>query len=111
MKRALRVLDDSAEPPVAAPVLVTLGNRLVSITDAGGGLASRRFADALINAGGAPLGARNGAGPSLRIVIRGTPRSAAARLRAEGLETTADLILGSFRPVFATYLGRLAPVG
>ena len=111
MKHALRVLDDSGDPPPAGPLLVMLGDRLVSVVDAGGGVESRRFVAALLEAGAVPVDSPVGSKPHTRIVIRSTPKSPEARVRALALEASANVILGSVRPVFASYLGRLAPVG
>jgi len=105
------VLDGADDPPQAAPLLLTIGGRLVSVADSGGGLASARFVSALIDAGAVPVDSPGVARPDLRIVVRGTPHSREARLRAQALEEEADVILGSVRPVFARYLCRLAPVG
>ena len=40
--------------------------------------------------------------PAVRIVVRSTPQSPEARLRAEVLEESADVVLGSPRRAFAT---------
>jgi len=100
LKRSLQVVDDSDDAP-SAPLLVSLGRELVSVVDTGSGVASARFVDALVDAGAQRSVAVGDERPSLRIVIRTAWRSPAARLRAEGLEAGADLILGSVRPAFA----------
>ena len=92
MKHSLHVVDESRDPPIWTPVLLRMGRRLVSIVDTEDGKASRRFDD------------EDDAEPDLRIVIRGTPASAQARLRAEILEEAADLVLGAARPAFARLL-------
>ncbi|TNF59962.1 MAG: hypothetical protein EP303_07720 [Deltaproteobacteria bacterium] len=105
MKRPLHVVGDSSGPPPKTPVLVTIGGRVVSVLDTGDGAASLRFVDALLDAGVTCLDSANDARPDLRIVIRGAPRSAEARLRAEVLEEAADVVLGSARPAFARHFG------
>jgi len=105
------VLDDSGDPPDGDRLWVSIGGRLISIVDAGGGRASRRFVDALLDAGATRIESPDEPRPHTRIVIRTTPGSPEARLRAEALEGSADLILGSVRPTFVKYLARLAPVG
>ena len=104
MKRSLHVVDESRDPPIWTPRLLRVGSRLVSIVDTEDGKASRRFAEALAVAGATPLDEEHDAEPNLRIVIRGAPASAQARLRAEVLEEAADLVLGAARPVFARLL-------
>lgn len=84
--------------------MVTIGTKRVSITDTGDGMASRRFADTLVEAGAAHQDDRGGPEPDLRIVVRGTPQSPAARLRADVLEEAADVVLGATRPAFARLL-------
>jgi len=84
--------------------MVAIGTKRVSITDTGDGMASRRFVDTLLEAGAAHQDARSGPEPDLRIVVRGTPQSHAARLRANLLEEAADLVLGATRPAFARLL-------
>jgi hypothetical protein len=86
-------------------LLVRFGDLLVSVVDAGDGLASGRFVDVLLAAGAERVDSSGEATPHTRIVIRGTPKSREARLRAEALEETADLILGSVRLGFARYFG------
>jgi hypothetical protein len=105
LKHALQVLDHSGVPPSVGPLLVRFGDRLVSVVDTGDGLASGRFVDALLAAGAERVDSPGEASRHTRIVIRGTPKSREARLRAEALEEAADLILGSMRPGFARYFG------
>jgi len=111
LKHALRVLDDSADPPPIGPLLVRLGDRLISVVDTGGGVASRRFVDALLEAGAVRVESPTESKPHTQIVIRDPVNSPEARARALALEESAHVILGSVRPGFARYLGRLAPVG
>jgi len=111
LKRSLHVVDESRDPPIWTPKLLNVGGRLVSIVDTEDGTASRRFAEALTETGATRLDEDSDANPNLRIVIRGAPASAEARLRAEVLEEAADLVLGAARPAFARLLARLAPVG
>lgn len=105
MKRSLPVVDELQDPPIGVPRLLRIGNRLLSILDTDDGTASLRFAKMLSNAGAALVETSADASPDLRIVIRGAPASAQWRARAEVLEQSADLILGSARPAFATLLG------
>jgi len=105
LKRSLHVIDEPPEPPLWTPRLLSVGKRVVSVVDTGDGLASRRFADALVDAGATRLSDDREANPNLRIVIRRTVASADARLVAEVLEEAADLVLGSARTAFARLLG------
>jgi len=104
LKRPLQVVDESRDPPVAPVTMITIGTKRVSITDTGDGIASRRFVDTLLEAGAAHQDDRSGPKPDLRIVVRDTPRSPEARLRADVLEAAADLVLGAARPAFARLL-------
>jgi len=101
LKRSLRVVDETGEPPVHPPRAVAIGDRLVSVVDTGDGRSGLRFVDLLVDAGGAQIKLARDANIDLRVVIRGTARSAAASLRAEALEEAADVLLGSARPAFA----------
>jgi hypothetical protein len=101
LKRSLHVVDDTGEPPVHPPRAVAIGDRLVSVVDTGDGRSGLRFVDLLVDAGGAQVKLAHDANIDLRVVIRGTVRSPAARLRAEALEGPADVLLGSTRPAFA----------
>jgi hypothetical protein len=105
------LLDELRDPPVGTPRLLRIENRLLSILDTGDGTASLRFAKMLTDAGAALAEPSADAGPDLRIVIRGAPASAHGRARAEALEESADLILGSARPAFATLLGSAVSTG
>ena len=105
MKRSLRIVDDSGESSTKTPSIVTIGGQLVSVVDTGDGVASDRFVDALLEVGAAGIAPSEDAPPDLRIVIRGTPTSPEARLRAEVLEEAADVVLGSPRPAFARHFG------
>lgn len=107
MKRALRLLDQPNDRTPVPPIRLRLGARIVSVADAHDGAEATRFAAHLQNAG-ATAAADDGCGEDLRIVIRSTPQSPEARLRADVLEDGADLILGSARASFA---GRLAAWG
>ena len=101
MKRSLRVVDDSSDPPIRAPWTLAIGGRRVSVADTGDGLSGRRFVDLLIDAGAALIDSAGDAKIDMRIVIRGTPKTPEARLRAEVVEEAADVVLGSARPAFA----------
>lgn len=104
MKRSLHVVDESREPPVAPVTTVTIGRKRVSITDTGHGIVSRRFVEMLLEAGAVREDDGSGPKPDLSIVVRGTPQSPEASLRANGLEEAADLVLGAARPAFAWLL-------
>lgn len=105
MKRSLPLVDELRDLPIGTPRLVRVENRVVSILDNADGTASRRFAKMLTDAGAARVEKSADASPDLRIVIRGVPAPAQGRARAEVLEESADVILGSARPAFAALLG------
>jgi len=75
--------------------------RRVSIADTGDGVPSLHFVDLLVQAGAARVELEDDAKADMRVVIRGTPRTSRARLRAEAMEEAADVVLGSARPAFA----------
>jgi hypothetical protein len=101
LKRALQILGGTASAGPAKPVLVRVGSRIVSVTDAGDGSAARAFAAALAAAGAEPVDPETEPRPHDRLVIRTAPASPEAQLRAEALEEAADVVLGSVRPTFA----------
>jgi 3-hydroxyisobutyrate dehydrogenase-like beta-hydroxyacid dehydrogenase len=101
LKRPLRVLGDDVAPNPMPPLLARVGKRLVSVADTGDGTAARRFADELLAAGAELTAPEGNPQPDDRIVIRATAEPVEARLRAEALEETADVVLGSVRPAFA----------
>lgn len=101
MKRSLLVLDETGDTPAHPPRAVAIGDRLVSVVDTGDGRSGLRFVDLLVDAGGAQVKLPHDANIDLRVVIRATAKSAAARLRAEALEAASDVLLGSARPAFA----------
>ena len=101
MKRSLHVIDGSSDPPARAPSRVAIGGRLISVADTGDGLSGRRFVAGLIEAGAVRVDSSDDAEIDTRIVVRGTPKSPEARLRAEAVEEAADVVLGSARPAFA----------
>jgi hypothetical protein len=101
LKRSLRVVGDCEDLPVQAPQTVTIGERLVSIADTGDGRSGLQFADLLIGGGATRVDSASDAKVDTRVVIRGTPKAPAARLRAEAVEEAADVVLGSSRPAFA----------
>jgi len=105
LKRSLRIVDDSGDSSTKTPSLVRIRGQLVSVVDTGNGVASDRFVDALLEVGSAGIAPSGDAPPDLRIVIRGTPASPEARLRAKVLEEAADVVLGSPRPAFARLFG------
>ena len=101
MKRSLHVVDDSGDPPARAPARLDIGGWRVSVADTGDGVSSLRFVDGLIEAGAVRVDSSADMQFDTRIVIRGTPQSPEARLRAEAAEEAADVVLGCARPVFA----------
>ena len=104
MTRSLQILGEPKDRNAAEPVTVEVGGRVVSIVDAHDGSASRRFAEQLRDAGGRVIEISEPVQPDLRILVRSTPESPEAQLRAEVLEESADVILGSPRAAFARYL-------
>jgi hypothetical protein len=106
VKRALRLLDQPNDRAPAPPIRLRLGEHVVSVADAHDGAAAKRFATHLETAGATD--AADGSGEDLRIVIRATPQSPEARLRADVLEEGADLVLGSARASFAERLAAWA---
>ena len=105
MRRPLPILGVPGDLEPSAPSFVTLGEVIVRVTDAHDGQASRRFAELLVRAGGLASGAPSEQS-DLDIVIRSTPESPEAQLRAEVLEEAADFVLGSPREAFATRLAQ-----
>lgn len=105
MKRLLPIVDDSGASRTKKPSTVTIRGQLVSVVDTGDGVESDRFVDVLLEVGAAVVASSGDATPDLRIVIRGTPASPEARLRAQALEEAADVVLGSPRPAFARHFG------
>jgi hypothetical protein len=101
LKRSLHVVHDSGEPPTRAPWVVAVEGTRVSIADTGDGAPSLRLVDLLVHAGAARLEPEDGMKADMHVVIRGTPNSPEARLRAEVMEKAADVVLGSARPAFA----------
>ena len=111
MKRPLRVFDGAAPAEPPPPVLLRVGTRIVSVADTGDGSAAQRFAAVLLDAGARRL-TSDGAPPTDdRIVIRSPLPAAHWRRRAEALEETADVILGSVRPAFAALFASACTVG
>jgi hypothetical protein len=94
-------LDESRDRVAAVPVLVAIGTQLVAIEDHQDGTRARRLAELLVREGGTWAEPSDPRRADLRIALRSTPESNEARLRAEVLEETADLVLGSVRPAFA----------
>jgi hypothetical protein len=101
LKRSLHVVDDSRDPPVRAPASLDIGGWLVSVAGTGDGVSSLRFVDVLIEAGAVRVDSSADLKFNTHIVIRETPKSPEARLRAETAEEAADVVLGCARPVFA----------
>jgi len=101
LKHSLRVVGDSEEQPAQVPQAVAIGERLVSITDTGDGRSGLRFVDLLVDDGATRVDSPSDAKVDMCVVIRGTPKTPAARLRAEVIEEAADVVLGSARPAFA----------
>ena len=92
-------------------MLLRVGTRIVSVTDTGDGSAARRFAEVLLDAGARSVTPHGAPPTDDRIVIRAPLPAARWRLRAEGLEETADVILGSVRPAFAALFASACTVG
>ena len=109
MRRPLTILGVPSDREPAEPITVDVGGRLVSIADAHDGSAARRFASMFEDVGARVHEANAPEEPVFRIVVRSTPQSPEARLRAEVIEETADLVLGSPRQAFATLLAARAP--
>lgn len=105
MKRKLQLAGETSVQPVSAPSILSLGRLKVSVIDAGDGSATQRFAQALIEAGAVRLDADTERIADFSIVIRSAPMTPDGRLRAEVLEESADLVLGSARAVFAELFG------
>jgi hypothetical protein len=101
LSRSLPVIDDSGNPPIAEPMQVSIGARIISIEDTGNGRPGSVFVDWLVGAGATRVDSSDDAPPDARIVIRGAPSSPDARRHTEALEQTADVVLGSARPAFA----------
>ncbi len=100
MKHSLPLIDDSGDSTPAPPSIVSIGGKLISVVDTGIGRSTSEFVATLLEAGGARVSPSDDDQVAVRIVIRDTPRTAEARLRAEVIEANADVVLGSVRPVF-----------
>lgn len=103
MKRALHILGEPRDAIAADPQVVTIGTRVVTIEDAHDGARARQLADQLIDAGAERSPSAYADRADFRIAVRSTPESNEAQLRAEVLEETADVVLGSARPAFARH--------
>lgn len=103
MRHPLPILGVPGDVEPSAPVFVELGELIVRVADAHDGSASRRFAELLMRAGGRPP-SEPPQRADVDIVIRSTPESPEAQLRAEVLEESAHFVLGSPREAFATML-------
>lgn len=101
MKRALHILGEPRDAVAAAPEVLRIGSRVVRIEDAHDGTRARQLAEQMVHAGAERSASDEADRADFRIAVRATPESNEARLRAEVLEETADLILGSARPAFA----------
>ena len=102
MKRSLQILGEPNDRAPAEPIIVEVEGRLVSIADAHDGSAADLLASMLQEAGAERKPTDPGAEATLRIVVRSTPQSPEAQVRAEVLEESADVVLGSPRKAFAT---------
>ena len=102
MRTSLPILGDIEDREPAAPRFVTIGAELLAIADAHLGRDAEELAEQLVAAGAQPVDGEPI--PSLRVVVRSTPRSSEARLRAETLEREADVIVTAARPAFAEAL-------
>lgn len=101
------MVDGDGPPTTTLVSEVTLGETLVLVSDAVDGTQARRFAALLAKRGAnqsppefesAPLRA------TFRITIRSVGGSSDTRARAAELEREADVVLGSVRPAFASWL-------
>lgn len=110
MRRPLRILGTPSDELAAPPLRLDLGSRVLSVVDAHDGQDAARFAGLLVDEGARRLDASAERDVDLFIVIRSTPESPEARLRAEVLEEGADLVLGSPRPSAARLLAALMSV-
>ncbi len=104
MKRPLRILGEPNDQHATPAVQLQLGGRVLSVADAHDGRAATGFSELLVAAGAQRIDESPDGHVDLCIVVRSTPESREARLRAEVLEEGADLVLGSARPVFAELL-------
>lgn len=102
MKRTLRVVGTPVDVDAAEASRVEVGIVVVSIADAHDGTEAARFARFLVDAGAKPAPANLEGRREYRIVIRSTPESPEAHVRAEVLEESADIVLGSARAAFAS---------
>lgn len=105
MKRSLPIAGKPGNVAPADPTFVQLGGLVLRIADAYDGRAAVRFAQMLIREGAVAL-TESTERPDMTIVVRTTPTSPEAHLRAESLERTADLVLGSAREAFAKWLAQ-----
>jgi len=106
LKRALRILGEPGDQSAAPPLHVSVGGRVFSIADAHDGTAAARFVSHLRAEGAVDAG--EGSAADVQIVVRSTPQSPEARLRADVMEEGADLVLGSARASFARHLASCA---
>jgi hypothetical protein len=104
LKRPLQLIDGPVLPRAEPPVLVRLGAQFISVADTGDGASAHRFGELLVEAGATQADPKDNLRPDQRIVVRAELPSVGERLRAEVLEETADVVLGSARPVFAALL-------
>ena len=84
-----------------------LAARNVEAVLVGSGEEAARFAELLVSAGAKHRAVPNPVHRALRIVVRTTPREREAVQRLAELEAEADVVLGSARPAFATWLATL----
>jgi hypothetical protein len=104
LKRPLRILGEPGDKQATPPTHLELGGHTLSIADAHDGSEAARFAELLVAVGARRVDASKDPHVHLRIIVRSTPESPEARLRAEVLEEGAHLVLGSARPVMAELL-------
>lgn len=107
MKRPLEVVqrDGGADEPVNFEL--DLGRTSVTVSEVGSGEEAARFAELLVSAGAKHRAVPSPVHRALRIVVRTTPREREAVQRLAELEAEADVVLGSARPAFATWLATL----
>jgi hypothetical protein len=112
LKRSLQIVGEPNDRTPAEPIVVEVDGQLVQIVDAHDGSAADRLASMLEQSGALRKRTDTETEPALRIVVRSMPQSPEARLRAEVLEESADVVLGSPRKAFATrFVGRAADAG
>ena len=102
MKTSLPIVGEVDDREPSPPHFVSVGAELIAVADAHLGREAADLAEQLVDAGARRVDGEPT--PTLRIVVRSTPRSEEARIRADALERDANVVLGSARPAFAEAL-------